>query len=370
MLSMKHHLAITLCLAICCVTTNAQDSEVNKIRTVVLDAGHGGKDPGNLGTKTLKKTEKDVTLAVTKMLGKQINEQFPDVKVIYTRESDVFIGLKERTRIANDAKADLFISIHCNASDNSKAMGADTWVMGLHKTQSNLKTAQRENSTILLEEGHEIKYEGFDPTSPESMIMLTIRQNAFLDQSLTIASKVQNEFKTKVERKDRGVKQAGFYVISYTTMPSILIELGFLTNSEEEKFLQSDDGQLKMANAVFRAFSSYKEQIEGVPTQVGSSAAPPVASSNDGDVEFRVQIATASKPVTLKAKNFRGLEGVEEYTEKGLYKYTYGKAKSMNKAREHLAVCQKEGFEQAFIVAFRNGERIGLQEAFKLAQAP
>lgn len=366
MRSMKLYLAITLSLVICCAGLQAQDGDPNKIRTVVLDAGHGGKDPGNLGTKTLKKTEKDVTLSVTQMLGAYINESFPDVKVIYTRDKDEFIGLKDRTKIANEAKADLFISIHCNANDNSKAKGADTWVMGLHKTQSNLKTAQRENSTILLEDGHEMKYEGFDPTSPESMIMLTIRQNAFLDQSLSIASKVQNEFKSNVERVDRGVKQAGFYVISYTTMPSILIELGFLTNTDEEKFLQSQEGQDRMAKAVFRAFSGYKEQIEGIPTE--STIAPSVVA--DSGLQFKVQLATSRKRIPIKTSNFKGLDAVSEYKEKGLFKYTYGAASDMTEARKDLANCRNQGFEQAFIVAFQKGERIDLQEAVKLAQAP
>lgn len=364
---MKHCLALTIILALCCPDLSAQSNDPHKIRTVVLDAGHGGKDPGNLGTKTLKKTEKDVTLSVTKQIGALINEKFPEVKVIYTRTKDEFIGLKERTKIANEAKADLFISIHCNASDNKSAVGADTWVMGLHKTQSNLRTAQRENSTILLEEGHEMKYEGFDPTSPESMIMLTIRQNAFLDQSLSMAANVQKEFKTNVGRVDRGVKQAGFYVISYTTMPSVLIELGFLTNKDEETYLHSEKGQEHMAKAVMSAFESYKTQIENIPQP---SAPELVSSESEEPIQFKVQIVTAAQKVSLKPKNFKGLSDVSMYEENGLYKYTFGSTAEMPEARKKLVKCREAGFKSAFIVAFKNGSRISVDEALKLAQVP
>lgn len=351
-------------LSLCC-TLVAQESNPNKIRTVVVDAGHGGKDPGNLGTKTLKKTEKHVTLAVTKLLGGYIKDAFPDVNVIYTRDTDEFIGLKERTKIANEANADLFISIHCNSAERKEAVGADTWVMGLHKTQSNLRTAQRENATILLEDGHELKYDGFDPNSPESMIALSLRQNVHLEHSLTLSALIQDQFRDRVGRVDRGVKQAGFYVISYTTMPSVLVELGFLTNAKEEKFLQSEQGQDYMASAIFRAFKDYKSQIEGVETTVGTAEAPDVTGS---EIEFKVQIVTSQKRIPIKAKNFNELETVEEYQDNGLFKYTAGGSTSLKEARKTLAICRSKGYEQAFIVAFQNGKRIGLEEAVKLAQ--
>jgi N-acetylmuramoyl-L-alanine amidase len=361
---MKHLIGLTIAMVFCCSTLLAQDNDPNKIRTVVIDPGHGGKDPGNLGTKTMKKTEKDVTLAVSKLLGNYIEESFPDVKVIYTRDSDVFIGLKERTKLANEANADLFISVHCNSNERKEAVGADTWVMGLHKTQSNLKTAQRENATILLEEGHELKYDGFDPNAPESMIALSLRQNIHLEQSLTLSAMIQEQFRERVGRVDRGVKQAGFYVISYTTMPSVLVELGFLTNDKEEKFLQSDQGQDYMASAIFRAFKQYKTQIESVETTVGITQAPAI----DSDILFKVQIVTTQKKIPLKPKNFNGIEGVEEYQDNGMFKYTAGNSASLKDVRKTLETCREKGYQQAFIVAFRNGERIGLEEAVKLAQ--
>ena len=235
-----------------------EEREVNKIKVVVLDAGHGGKDPGNLGTGRYQTTEKQIALDVTMQVGKYIEEAFPDIKVIYTRKTDEFIGLKERTRIANENKADLFISIHCNSNERSSAKGADTFIMGLHKTEANLRTAQKENAAMLLEKDHEVVYDGFDPKSPESMIALSLRQSIHMEQSLDIASLVQRQFRERVHRTDRGVKQAGFWVISFTTMPSILIELGFLTNPQEEDFLQSEDGRSYMASAIYRAFKEYK----------------------------------------------------------------------------------------------------------------
>lgn len=234
----------------------------SKIKTIVIDAGHGGKDPGNLGTGRYKTTEKHIVLDISIKLGDYIKEAFPDIEVIYTRDKDVFIGLNERAKLANDNKADLFISIHCNAFKNPESHGTESWVMGMHKTEENLKIAQKENSVIFLEDDYEAKYDGFDPNSPESYIALVIFQNAFINQSLDLASKVQRQFKTRVGRIDRGVKQAGFVVISKTTMPAILVELGFLTNKEEEDFLNSENGKVYMASAIFRAFKEYKQEYE------------------------------------------------------------------------------------------------------------
>lgn len=351
----------------------------NHIRTVVLDAGHGGKDPGNLGTGRYKTTEKHVSLNVAKLVGKYITETYPDVKVVYTREDDRFIELMERCNIANRAKADVFISIHCNANDSHDPHGCETYAMGLHKTDANMRVAQKENEAILLEEGHELKYDGYDPKDPESQIALSLRQNVYLAQSLELSRLIQEQFKVRVGRPDRGVKQAGFIVISYTTMPSVLIELGFLTNASEEDYLQSEAGQDYMASAIYRAFKQYKSQVEGVPAPVAHEAKPdstrvvvpkdpvpaPVSASS---VRFKVQIATSSKRIDLKPKNFGGLEGVEEHKGQGLFKYTVGDETSLEKARTVQKRCQEQGFTGAFIVAFQNGQRIDLQEAVKLAQ--
>ncbi|MBI1286440.1 MAG: hypothetical protein GC178_02570 [Flavobacteriales bacterium] len=233
-----------------------------RIRTIVIDAGHGGHDPGNLGTGRYKTREKDIALDVALRVGGYIQTQFPEIKVIYTRDKDVFIGLNERADVANKIKADLFLSIHCNAAANSSAYGVETYALGLHKNQENLEVAMKENSAIYLEEDYKTKYEGFDPNSPESIIALTIMQSAFLQQSLAIAKYVQDQFKNRVGRRDRGVKQAGFLVLRRTTMPSILIELGFLTNSSEEDFLNSENGKAYMSSAIFRGFKEYKEMVE------------------------------------------------------------------------------------------------------------
>ena len=252
---------LVLVMSVFINSTMAQDkSNFFGVKTVCIDAGHGGHDGGCQGSSS---QEKHVALSIALKLGKYIEENFPDVKVVYTRKTDVFLKLHERAKVANKANADLFICVHANANDNKAAYGTETFVMGLHKSESNLNVAKRENSSILLEEDYKTKYSDFDPNSPESYIVLTMRQNAFLDQSLSFAAKVQKQFTERVGRKNRGVKQAGFLVLHQTNMPSVLIETGFLTNKEEEKFLVSDLGQDYLASAVFRAFKSYKNELEG-----------------------------------------------------------------------------------------------------------
>ena len=331
-------------------------TDPNRIDVVCLDAGHGGKDPGNLGTGRFKTTEKHVALNVTKLVGKYIAENLPGVKVVYTREDDRFIELKVRCDIANKAKADVFISIHCNANAKHEPHGTETYFMGLHKTEANMRTAMQENASILLEEGHALKYDGYDPKDPESMIALS-------------------------------VKQAGFLVISYTTMPAILIELGFLTNSEEEDYLQSTKGQEHMASAIYRAFKTYKAAIEGKNTEVAADPLPPqrpdtlrraqgdtgVAKEpevKDSGVRFKVQIATSSKRIELRPKNFNGLEGVQEMKGNDLWKYAVGDERTLEAARAVQQTCRDKGFEGCFIVAFKDGQRIDLQQAVTLARQP
>lgn len=378
--TVEHWLAALVALLIFGLSAMAQPGrDPNHIRTVVIDAGHGGKDPGNLGTGRYKTTEKHVSLNVAKLLGKYINEAYPDVKVVYTREDDRFIELMERTTIANKAKADVFISIHCNANESKDPHGCETYVMGLHKTEANMRVAQKENAAILLEEGHELKYDGYDPKDPESMIALSLRQNTHLDQSLLLSSLIQKQFKDRVGRPDRGVKQAGFLVISYTTMPAVLIELGFLTNAGEEEFLQGDLGQDYMASAIYRAFKEYKGIMEGVeaapappPVKPDSTVTPPkpepVTTTVADAIRFKVQIATSSTRIDPKPKNFNGLEGVQEHKGAGLFRYTMGDEPSLEKARAVQQRCREKGYDGAFIVAYKGTERIDLQEALKLAQ--
>lgn len=231
-----------------------------KIRTVVIDAGHGGKDPGTIG-KFLK--EKDVVLKIALKVGEYIEQNVPDVKVIYTRKTDRFIELTERANIANKHKADLFISIHANAISNPRIYGTETWVMGLHKSEENLAVAQRENSVILYEDNYQEQYEGFD-NSPESYIMFSLMQNAYLESSLRFADKIEKQFKHRAGRHSRGVKQAGFVVLYKTATPSVLVEAGFLSNETEEKFLGTDSGQNLIASGIYRAFKEYKSEIESI----------------------------------------------------------------------------------------------------------
>ena len=231
-----------------------------KVDVIVIDAGHGGHDDGTHG-RLLK--EKDVALKIALKLGSYIEKNFPDVKVIYTRKDDTYIALDERAEIANKNKADLFICIHANANPNTKAFGTETFVMGLHKDESNLSIAQRENSVILMDENYQERYEGFD-NSPESYILFTLTQSAFQESSLNFASKVESQFRSRVGRTSRGVKQAGFVVLWRTTMPSVLIETGFLTNSTEEKFLAGEEGQDLIASGIYRAFKEYKSDVDSI----------------------------------------------------------------------------------------------------------
>lgn len=230
------------------------------IKTVVIDAGHGGKDPGAIGSG--KTREKDIALQVALKLGEYISKNFPDVNVVYTRKTDVFIELHERAEIANKAKADLFIAVHINSSTNPEFYGTSTYVLGLHRSEANLEVAKRENAVILLEDDRDKNYE-FDPNSPEGHIIMSMKQNAFLEQSIDIASKIENQFENHAHRKSMGVKQAGFYVLYKTAMPSLLAEIGFISNPEEEKYLNSEKGQDQIASSLFNAFKKYKTEMEG-----------------------------------------------------------------------------------------------------------
>lgn len=367
------------------------------VKTVCIDAGHGGHDPGCHGASA---KEKHVCLAMALKLGKHIEENFPDVKVVYTRKTDVYLKLWERAAIANKAKADLFICIHANANDNKAAFGTETYVMGLHKSESNLNVAKRENSSILLEEDYKTKYSDFDPNSPESYIVLTMRQDAFIDQSLSFAAKIQKQFKERVGRKDRGVKQAGFLVLHQTNMPSVLIETGFLTNKEEEKFLASAQGQDYMSSAVYRAFKEYKKEIEGKQTTEDDNVEleEPIKDTKPKVVEevkpktkeelkkekkekkknkeediakgviFKVQFATSSKELELLPQNFKGIENVEIYQAGGLYRYVVGKEKNMTGANNLQLEVRNKGYKDAFVIAFSEGKRISISQALKLQQ--
>jgi len=343
------------------------------IKTVVIDAGHGGKDPGCHGASA---KEKHVCLAMALELGAMINAKYPDIKVIYTRSTDVFVELDERAKIANRNHADLFICIHANAA-SAAAYGTETYVLGLHRTESQQKVAERENATIHLEDDGGAKYKDFD-LSPDAIIARQIQLSVFLDQSISFASKLQVEF-TKIGRHDRGVKQAGFLVLYKTTMPSVLIETGFLTNPKEEKFLNSPETQKKMANAMFVAFEKYKNELEGIEeetennttTQNTTNEIKKENTRNDlkkDQVIFKIQIETSEKRIPLTSTQFKGYT-VSEYIQDNLYKYTVGSyVNNFSEANSMKKKLRNSGFQHAFVVAFINGERVNLQKAIKLAE--
>ncbi len=319
----------------------------------MIDAGHGGKDPGNLGTGRYKAKEKDISLEVALMVGSYIQTQFPEIKVIYTRNTDVFIGLDERADIANKADADIFISIHCNAFKNPESSGVETYALGLHRNQENLEVAMKENSAIYMEDDYKVKYEGFDPNSPESIIALTIMQSAYLQQSLAISSYIQEQFKTRVGRKDRGVKQAGFLVLRKTTMPSILIELGFLTNKAEEDFLNTDEGKSYMASAIFRGFKEYKDMVEDPLPEGAVQSKPAIETTTDNE---------AAKAELEKAKLKEAEERKVEEARKAEEARKMAEAKKAEETRK-LAEAKKE--EEAR----KAEEGKQAEEARKLAEA-
>ncbi|MGD0711166.1 MAG: N-acetylmuramoyl-L-alanine amidase [Bacteroidales bacterium] len=361
-------------------------SQNSKVKTVVIDAGHGGHDPGCLGSKT---KEKDISLAISLKLGAYIEKNCPDVKVIYTRKTDEFVELYRRAQIANENKADLFICIHCNSNPSKESYGSETYVMGLYKTQANLMVAQKENSSILLEDSYANNYDGFNPSSTEAYIVFSLYQNAYMDQSLNFASLVQKQIKNKVGMLDRGVKQAGFLVLWKTAMPSVLIETGFLSNIKDEDFLASESGQDNIAHSIFKAFKEYKNELEGnkfndkdtvrntnneiLPyerTVIDTSAKKrndtikSVSSKNE--IIFKVQFATSSEKKPLNSSDFKGIKDVQQYYQRGLYKYVTGNESSPESALVLLSKVHDMGFRDAFLVAFLNGERISPQEAIKL----
>ena len=345
--------------------------------TIVLDAGHGGKDPGNLGTGRYKETEKQITLAVTLKLGEYIENNLPDVNVVYTRRGDTYPTLWQRVNIANGAKADLFISIHCDAFTNSNAYGSGSYIMGLDFTEHNLRMAKKENSSIFLEENYEENYDGFDPNSIESVIALTLNQSVYMDKSIQIAQMIQEQFRTRVKRKDRGVRQAPYFVTSRTLMPSVLVELGFLTNNSEEDFLHSNDGQTYMASAIYRAIKEYKilqqqNEVTSILRQQEKEVDNDKKTFEETTIEERKDIELPIYKVQIYTsvhdENLPPIEGnpVSFFQEGNLYKFTLGKESTIQAAKKLQILAKKNGFKDAFVIAFYKEKKITLQEAKEL----
>lgn len=430
----------------------------------MIDAGHGGKDPGSIGRKS---KEKDITLAVALQLGKFIEDNMPDMRVIYTRNTDVFVELQERAEVANKNKADLFISIHCNSACvrdkklkhdvcHQEVHGAETYVMGIKNEKGKVDVAKRENASILLEDDYLKKYDGFDPNSDEAYIIFSMYQDAYLDQSLNLSAKIQKQYKERAGRTDKGVKRASLWVLWRTAMPSLLTEIGFITNPEEEKFLCSEKGQGYVASSIFRALREYKNEVEGTNTKYNDAiekqlpyeakdtvetagvseiakktsekikefpkdsikeikkttaestdssklknhTEPPVdtvkkekesaktssqketkdirnvykeklgktnkdslkrSDSLSSKTIYKVQIASGSNKQNLNSEKFKGLDKMGEYLSDNIYKYTTGEFETEKEATKLQNELRKKGFPGAFVVAFRNGQRVPLR---------
>jgi N-acetylmuramoyl-L-alanine amidase len=382
------------------------DGKTPKAFTVTIDAGHGGKDPGAVGKKTV---EKKIALAIALKLGEYIENGLENTRVVYTRNTDVFIPLDERANIANRNKSDLFISIHVDGSKSNVPKGTSSFVMGTSKNSSNLDLVMRENKVIMLEDNYQNKYEGFDPNSPASFIIFNLYQNVNLKQSLLFATLVQDHMRTQAKRNDRGVSQEGFLVLWKTTMPSVLVETGFMSNAEEEAYLMTEEGQANVANAIYSAFKRYREdpesRIEGnlvaaadkasgkdtitVEKKIDSAVITkdPVFSRKSEEasiekpktdtsrsvaqitkaepvVEFRVQVLASPKRLPSNSPDFKGKKGFDELFIDGYYKYMTKPVRAYEDAlllRKGLSAT----FKGAFIVAFKDGSRVPLTDVVK-----
>ncbi len=328
----------------------AQESRVLELGTVVIDAGHGGKDPGAVSGSV---KEKDITLSVAKRLGALIKERYPNVKIIYTRSGDTFVELKRRAEIANKNNADLFISIHVNSAKNRSANGSETFVMGSEKSSSNFEVCQLENSVITLEEDYSSNYSGFDPSNPESYIIFSLLQNSHLEQSLMFAQMIQNSAAKGPIEYGRGVKQANFLVLWMCTMPSVLVELGFISNKKDCQILSDKNHQQKMAENIFNAFCKYKKNYDTeymlpASESVGSKE-PANAPENDVEEKFGIQIFVSSKSLPKSSSKFKGYDCNFIKTSKGLYKYYIGGFSSKEEAAKKLPAVRKS-FPDAFII--------------------
>ena len=358
---------------------------------VTLDAGHGAHDFGAVYNGHV---EKNIALAVVLKVGKLL-EANPLTDVIYTRKTDVFIDLVERANIANRADANIFVSIHCNANRNTAGFGTETYVMGMTKVASNLEAAKKENSVITLEKDYKQKYEGFDPNSPETMIGMTLMQEEYLDNSISLASKVEDAFGVLGKKiRGGGVKQAPYMVLHKAYMPRVLIEMGFISNLEEGNILDSEEGQNEIAKSIASAIISYKNEYYGNGEPETFDAKPsqkiiekpirdtvtlvkPKPNFNASEVKkatkvidnsatlFKVQLSASVRKVELQPRNFKGLKNISVVYDKNVYKYMYGETPNYEEAKKQLQEAKQKGYDSAFLIAFKNGEKISVEEAIK-----
>ncbi|MFY8097589.1 MAG: N-acetylmuramoyl-L-alanine amidase family protein [Flavobacterium sp.] len=368
---MNQKLFFFILLFLCSIGHWAQ----NKKFKVVLDAGHGGKDYGATYHGNI---EKNIALKTALKVGDILKEEH-DIEVVFTRSTDVFVELDERATIANKSKGHLFISMHCNANPNQAAAGNETYVMGITKSASNLEVAKKENAVVTLESNYKIKYDGFDPKKPESVIGISILQEENLQQSIEIAGKVQQAFTKFTSNKNRGVKQAGFLVLRKIAMPRILIEMGFVSNKAEGAFLNAEQGQQKLAEAIATAIINYKKDYfhadtylpkknENAETEIKKDKTNNTEVNKEkenSDIEFKVQISASGKKMETIPSNFKGLKGVTIQKDRTIYKYFYGLTTDYKKAKLALEEAKKKGFTSSFIVAIQAGKEISLKEALK-----
>lgn len=350
-------------------------SQTKKFK-VVLDAGHGGKDYGATYHGNIeKKISLNTVLKVGEILSKESN-----IEVVYTRKTDVFVELDERANIANRSKGHLFISMHCNANANEGASGNETYVMGITKNAANLEVAKKENAVVTLESDYKIKYDGFDPNKPESVIGISIMQEENIQQSIDIAGKVQQAFTKFTPNKNRGVKQAGFLVLRKIIMPRVLIEMGFVSNKTEGSFLNSEEGQNKLAQAIATAILGYRDEFfksettvtpkKEEPKKETPKKTDPKVTNNDNKVAiegvtFKIQISASGKKLETLPKNFKGLKNISIEKENTIYKYFYGNTDSYSTAKQLLEEAKAKGYTSSFIVPIKNGKKIKLSEAIK-----
>lgn len=342
--------------------------------TVTLDAGHGGHDPGALGKRS---QEKNIVLDIVLRVGKYL-ENHNDIKVVYTRKTDVFLKLSARTNIANKAKSDLFISVHCNASKNTTPSGTEVFVMGLDRSETNLEVAMQENSVALLEENYEENYGGINPNSAEAYIAFSMYQNMYLDRSLSFAQKLMQQMNSLVGLKDRGTKQGPFFVISHTTMPSVLIEAGFISNYSDETVLISEKGKENIAYAIYKAIIAYKNETTSSSSSIvdlnktsNNDANNQInnevnKNENSNEVIFKIQFASFKTEVPLSDKRFKNINKVSCTKINGFFKYFCGDTSSYSEINSYLAEIQKKGYKDAFIVAYVGGKQTTIKEARKL----
>ena len=345
-------------------------SQTKKFK-VVLDAGHGGKDYGATYHGNIeKKISLNTVLKVGEILAKESN-----IEVVYTRKTDVFVELNERANIANRSKGHLFVSMHCNANDNQAAAGNETYVMGVTRNAANLEVAKKENAVVTLESDYKIKYDGFDPKSPESVMGISIMQEENIQQSIDIAGKVQQAFTKFTTSKNRGVKQAGFLVLRKIIMPRVLVEMGFVSNKEEGAFLNSVEGQNKLAEGISKAILEYRDDFFKLETVVVTpkkdepkkTEVKPTTDNKSAmeGIAFKVQISASGKKLETLPKNFKGLNSISIEKENAIYKYFYGSTSSYSTAKQLLEEAKAKGYSSSCIVAIKNGKKIKLSDAIK-----